>query len=131
MEEKQHAGSVQLSKKRKSNTAPNGANVQPSASNVGAKAYTDFLNAKDRWSRTALSWAVFRNRVVSLSACSVRDVMIVAFRTSSVHSRLSGCSQVVVGTRSQSAGNSSHGRKRQAKEGTIHRCSYRVLVPSQ
>lgn len=30
------------------------------------RAYEDFLNAKDRWSRTALSWAVFRNHAVSL-----------------------------------------------------------------
>lgn len=43
---------------------PQPATAPDSPAAKSTKAYNDLLNAKDRWSRTALSWAVFRNRKV-------------------------------------------------------------------
>eukprot|EP00750_Incisomonas_marina_P023829 INCI5059.2.p1 GENE.INCI5059.2~~INCI5059.2.p1 ORF type:complete len:830 (+),score=128.21 INCI5059.2:644-3133(+) len=57
MEDEVHAGSATMKKR----SVVSAGRQQADAKRI--KEFTNLLNAKDRWSRTALSWAVFRNHV--------------------------------------------------------------------
>ena len=50
-----------------------GPSIAANATKKAQKSFSDFLNGKDRWSRTALSWAVFRNQSVSVVGCRFQN----------------------------------------------------------